>query len=509
MPAGLILASSLVSADRSITQNVRRSSYITSPSVMEGATLSSRLMDNAVPMKEYQGNLGSAANNNYIPNFMTNRQLEENNNDDDYYSVNTMHDFSSYSLKYTKCQKVERFSSAAMENGESSPLVISDIVILRMCPQRRCKDDAELGCSVGYGEYVLGLDEYLKIMMQYETDKERNLCGLCKACASGYGEYYYSGYKNGQRERRLENGGNYDDDAAAAAAAAIDDDYVEGGVCATNSEICYNYGAWCVFDDDGKEEGGNENGYASYNDYLDYLGCVEVQDDMYVNARCDAETGQISMGVFYDPYCSQYAGDKVNVNNIVDEKFQADAFDALYSGECIPCESSTSAPYYNSNNNMCNKLYQKSAKCNSYIAYDFGNYNEGADEGSGTTCAFVEAIRDSVYDKAGNFNVNSSEGWGTMTPKHVALLSVLIILCSCLALYSCYIHHEMTNLLLKSFAQKNLMDELARKAAHDRDSKTINSRGGKRRSTFGRWGRKNKKVAPTEDDGVEADRSWE
>ena len=459
------------------------------------ATISARLLEKAVPLQEYQ---------KQNPNDESLQRQLANNDNNNYYATSNSYDFASYSLKYTTCQRIQHYSSDAIANGESSPLVTTDVVLLRMCPERRCGDNSEMGCSVGWADYVLNLDEYVRIMTNYELDKQRNLCGLCEACQKGYGDFYYSGYRynNGgqQRSRHLEDGADAGDDDAAAddAVAAYDDDYTEGGTCYANSALCHINEETCANLDAGGEE--NENGYATLSDYLNYLGCVEVKDGMYINARCDSESNKIGWGVFSDPYCTQYAGDGININAVVDEDiiFEADAFEAFYGGQCIPCSSGSGAPYFNSNNNMCNKMYEQSDRCNAYIAYDFSDND--ADEGDGNICSFIRSIRNGAFNKEGLFGVKSS-GDGPVTRSQIVTLVCIGVICTLMAVYSCWLHHEMTNILLKSLAQKNLMDEVARKAIKDREELSKSNKSGVHRSSvLGRWARKKKKsrvVAPT------------
>lgn len=271
----------------------RGGSVAVAPITDPTATISARLLGKAVPLQEYQS---QHPNDESLQ-----RQLANNdNNGDNYYVTSNSYDFASYSLKYTTCQRVQHFSSEAIGNGESSPLVTTDIVLLRLCPERRCGANSEMGCSVGWGDYVLSLDEYVRIMTNYELDKQRNLCGLCEACQKGYGDFYYSGYRynNGgrQRSRQLEDVADAGDDDAATddAVAAYDDDYTEGGTCYTNSALCHINEESCANLDAGGDE--NENGYASYSDFLNYLGCVEVKDGMYINARCDSDSNKIGWG---------------------------------------------------------------------------------------------------------------------------------------------------------------------------------------------------------------------
>lgn len=48
------------------------------------------------------------------------------------------------------------------------------------------------------------------------------------------------------------------------------------------------------------------------------------------------------MGIFYDPYCSQYAGNEVNIKDTTGVKFVKDIFAFTYHGYCMDCDSDVS-----------------------------------------------------------------------------------------------------------------------------------------------------------------------
>ena len=256
-------------------------------------------------------------------------------------------------------QKVQRFSSEAIANGEYSALITDDIVILRLCPQSRCDDDLQYGCYSGYGEYAIDVSDYLRIMIMYEVDKQKNLCGFCKACAYGYSDGYW-GYSK-YNERSLQNGDdyfandgddNYGDDQAADDDTNNDDtnnDDNSGEDCDAYADICENYGNWCIFDgENDSDEGDDDNQLPNYMDYVDYFDCVQIEgDDNYdywISPRCESYSTSIRMGIYYDQYCSQYAGNDVQISNVADFDFtfQNDIFEDFYSGACISCDTSVS-----------------------------------------------------------------------------------------------------------------------------------------------------------------------
>merc|ERR1712187_339477 len=96
-------------------------------------------------------------------------------------------------------------------------MITDDIVILRLCPRRRCSSSFKYGCSSGYGEYAMDLVDYLKINMRYQYDRVMNLCNFCQKCSK----------YNLSNNRLLEDGEYYnivaDDDDKNGQVNEIDD----------------------------------------------------------------------------------------------------------------------------------------------------------------------------------------------------------------------------------------------------------------------------------------------
>lgn len=63
-----------------------------------------------------------------------------------------------------------------MRNGSYNSVVTDDIVVFRLCPERRCSKNSDYGCTAGYGEYAIELRQYLRVMLHYQADKKSNLC---------------------------------------------------------------------------------------------------------------------------------------------------------------------------------------------------------------------------------------------------------------------------------------------------------------------------------------------
>ncbi len=288
-----------------------------------------------------------------------NKNNERNDNDDYYMDEGDMLDFSGFSIKYAKCQTIQRFSEDAIKNGEYSAMVKDDIVILRLCPLSQCSPNKQYGCRYNYLEYAIGVADYVTYMLKYTLDKKTKMCDFCQACADGS--------NNGGRRRRAGEGDEQnghegeqqqdqnqeleDDDFEMETddGAKMNDDFNEAAVeydddtvnlCDTYSSHCEKTSNWCngIADDD--------VGYLPYEDYFEYLDCVKIQGNdanYWIRPRCDPYKETIHMDIYYDPYCSQYAGNDVNLREVSGIYFQQSVFAPFYNGTCIDCTESVSA----------------------------------------------------------------------------------------------------------------------------------------------------------------------
>jgi hypothetical protein len=293
-----------------------------------------------------------------------NQQQDEEQVDDDYYvNQNNFMDFDGYSLKYAKCQPVQRFSETAVEAGEYSPMVVNDIVILRLCPKYYCSNDRAFGCLYDYAEYAVELTDYIRIMLRYKMDRDGQRCDWCQTCEANI---VYT--TNGGRQRRAANNNyyyNYNNDDANAQgddAAAQGDDNVETAAPETAapetaaptgveySEGCEDYPTYCLdeygasvcaaYGQDNVNNG--DDGYSmTADEYLDIIACTQINGGYFVRPRCNGYSGTVTMGIYHDRFCSWYAGNEVDIENFgmgIDQSY----FEFVSSEGCIDCSQSVS-----------------------------------------------------------------------------------------------------------------------------------------------------------------------
>jgi hypothetical protein len=115
---------------------------------------------------------------------------------------------------------------------------------------------------------------------------------------------------------------------------------------------------------------------------------------------------------------------------------------------------------------------------------------DGEEDGA-SDCSFIESLRFGAYDEAGqltSFLDGSSWSYAPTTEQNV-LLGVSIALSVIFIIYACYLHHAMTNLLIKSLSHRELLPP-SRHSSRRAPTKGRRSSGGRSRKVGdeGDWG---------------------
>lgn len=380
------------------------------------STMQQELLAHAMPVKEFEAKYGVTLQSSSSSSRALQQQQEDDNN---YERIS----FTGYSMKYAKCQPVQYFSDRALQLGEHSPMITSDIVILRLCPSTSCSAYSKYGCHYNYAEYAIALADYLRIMLNYEVSRRGYMCTYCKQCLNSGGRALQEEQEQAQAESSS-----------------------SPTTCSTWSTYCTEYDSLCNQQSDGSFK---------FEDYLNYLSCTGVNNNAYfVKPRCDGNDGAIQMGIFYDQYCNQYAGSKVSFKD-TGVTFPQDGSLNLYSSSCVDCSESNDYPPYAAGHLMCNRIHRYSAKCASELVYDLFDRTDNEEE-----CSFIESIRFGTYNAEGQFagrNPTEEEVPQQVTTDQKALLGGFIALSILLIIYACYLHHAMTNLLIKSLSHRELL----------------------------------------------------
>jgi hypothetical protein len=157
--------------------------------------------------------------------------------------------------------------------------------------------------------------EYLSTMIQYKKTREQSYCEYCFTCEN-YRRRDLAYYTD-------EISVNDDDEANDQTSSTSTYD------CSSFSDKCENYSNIC--------SGGDTS------DLSEYIACKEVSygnKAFWISPYCD--DGTIIMGIFYDPYCSQYAGNSVKISEVTGKSFSKSLFSQFYSSDCVTCASDVS-----------------------------------------------------------------------------------------------------------------------------------------------------------------------
>lgn len=453
--AGLILPS-----EGSFTRNVLRNG---NPShSQKQQQLNDMLLEKSTPLDEYEKKInakGLYLGNTRLRNLEdANNDVDDNNNyeeeedyenEDDYYlNEHNYLNYTGYSFKYAKCQPVQRFSQNAVEAGEYSPMVVNDIAILRLCPSMYCSDSRTYGCNTDYVEYAIDLTDYIRIMLRYEMDKKEQLCDWCDACGGNQRRvaqsYYYT----------------YDEYGNVVKTEVYQEE--EQGDDAYSAIECTDYDSYC-FDDYGNsfcdegENGDDDANSMTIEGYLNIIDCSQVNGGYFLRPRCDAYSETLAMGVYHDKFCAHYAGNEISINNFNLGINQSYFQEFGKNAGCKDCSDSDLPPYFNANSNLCNRLDIDSARCTSSTTSELfvNNYTDSSSDKQ--QCSFMESVRFGTYDADGQLYMDSTFSGRKVTTSQKWLLVLSMAICGILAIYSCYLHHAITNLLIKSLSHTDLL----------------------------------------------------
>lgn len=124
---------------------------------------------------------------------------------------------------------------------------------------------------------------------------------------------------------------------------------------------------------------------------------------------------------------------------------------------------------------------------------------DGQSSSSSTECSFIESIRFGTYDSNGEIAVQAAEdAEEVVTDLQKVGLVMSAIICAGFVVYSCFLHHSMTNLLIKSLSHRELLPP----SRHNRRRGGSVSKPKRRRSKGSKGSRRS-----DEDDDDEWDRS--
>jgi hypothetical protein len=287
---------------------------------------------------------------------------------------------------------------------------MKQFIVFQICPSDAC--DSTCGSGV-HGNYVTEISDYLDATIEYQQQAFQDMCENCN-------------------ERC--------DDVTS---------------CTACGKVCYQ---WANL--------GN-NGYV---DAANYLECqkIDVQNDddnqneYYVGPKCSSNGKSVKIGLFSDENCWEPVTG-VNVENVIGAKLWYQVLWRVMStsdgeDQCLSCMEDNKNNNKNANdaadadnvNEMCERVYETAAKCESPFGLENGFINvnreeedyENQVENEFMACTFIDSLIWNSYTERGEINIFEvqDEVIRQATERQKTALSLLILAIVGIAAYGVHLH---------------------------------------------------------------------
>ena len=316
------------------------------------------------------------------------RRVEEQNDNEEisYTWVANM------SLKFQGCYHTQTWNGEA--NGDEDVKISTQrLVRFRLCPSGSCTMENPSGCKEGYGDYIIGMEDYLQAYSQAVQQDQEYSCQYEK----NYGDCVCDGENQGDDFNR---------------------DYCEYD-CYMGKGMEY-----CVDRNPYEENNGNnnKNNQNQQQNMQELAECrqLEINNNnqrkledaqavYYLGAYCSETGGSIHLGLFTEDTCSQFA----DANNGATTYASLTGSSLPYSEttmigtECLSCKEPKEVNKNGENQNnendqedadqvkeVCEQLYANSGKCEANLSSSTVKYPNT------NGCNFMEGVK--IYRKNGS-----------------------------------------------------------------------------------------------------------
>jgi len=289
------------------------------------------------------------------------RKLEDNEDEID---ISWM---TGYDLKFQGCYETSAWNAEGGDGEDEVKVMTKRLVRFRLCPSGSCSSSSAAGCSSGYGDYLVDLNQFLDTWSEAKMQKEEYDCEQVReACGCG---------ENDQ-----------DDDEEAC-------EYT----CYTNANMGYCIQEEGQFELQRYTECGELEMPENDDDNNRRLD-EEEEEQLFLGPYCSSQGGSIHLGMFTDDTCSvKYdsyygrdyyyeifgTGMPYSQSNMVGLGCKS-CIQEVYDNENRKLEEN----YYDANGNyiapICYEAYFGSAKCEE---------NMGIDNPNSNGCNFMEGIK--------------------------------------------------------------------------------------------------------------------
>jgi hypothetical protein len=309
------------------------------------------------------------------------------------------------SLKFQGCYHTQTWNGEA--NGDEDVKISTQrLVRFRLCPTSSCTMESAAGCSAGYGDYIIGMEDYLEAYFEAVQQDQEYSCEYEK----NYGDCACDGENQGDDFNR---------------------DYCEYD-CYMGKGMEY-----CVDRNPYEENNGNNNKNNEKMELREMAECRQLeinnnnnnrrqledaQAAYYLGAYCSETGGSIHLGLFTEESCSQFADANMGATTYKTLTGSALPYSdtTLIGTECMSCKEPQEVNQNGENQNnandqedadqvkeVCENLYANSGKCESNLSSSNVKYpNTNA-------CNFMQGIKivrknGSIIRGAGSLNTTAS-----------------------------------------------------------------------------------------------------
>ena len=327
------------------------------------------------------------------------RRLEDANEEISYTWVANM------SLKFQGCYHTQTWNGEA--NGDEDVKISTQrLVRFRLCPSSSCTMENPSGCKEGYGDYIIGMEEYLQAYFEAVEEDQKYSCEYEK----NYGDCICNGENQGD---------NFNAEYCEY------DCYMGKGM------------EYCVDKNPYEENNGNNNKQNQEMELREMAECrqLEVNNNnnnrrqledaqaaYYLGAYCSENGGSIHLGLFTEDICSQFADANAGATTYASLTGKSLPYSGttLIGSECMSCKEPQEVNQNGENQNnandqedadqvkeVCEQLYANSGKCEANLS------NSNVKYPNNNACNFMQGIKivrknGTIIRGAGSLNTTAS-----------------------------------------------------------------------------------------------------
>lgn len=365
-------------------------------------------------------------------------------------------DLSGYSIKYVKCQFIKSYNDELAEDEDSeSVLKTNRFIVFRLCPSS--------SCNYNYGEYLVDMDAYLEAAVEYQQEQQEEMCDYCEEVCVADDDGAAEGDDAADEEEEEEEGDEEEEE---------EDGEDRRRLRKIRRKLAQKVDCDSCSDECEKIANMEDNGYVEASNFIECQQVGEADDDggakYFAGAMCASGGEKIKIGVFLDEECSQL-DNSLSVEDFLGVKLShalmKNIYDADASVSCIKPnweveedddanadDAADDAEQEDEVNEMCENLYEASAKCESMHGFQGGMtnyedyYNQYAQEE--LVCSFISTISAGAYDQGGDIVLKSKstaeEGATEATGGQKFALTVFILGTIGLGVYAASLHSQVT-----------------------------------------------------------------